>query len=320
MAYAWTKDTVYTTGTGDGFATAIYALKTALVAAGWTVPSSGSGTSGSYSSSTDLITSAAVLNSAKAWFRIKMPSSTREWCFQRTTSDMLWRVKVAPGGFLTGSPAKDVTPLGATEYVMLGSGTDASPTGANFPLTNATSLRTQIACDGASPYGAVMVTHQAGTVNKECAWFTDPMVTGTFDASDTDPYVYGMNCASASAMLDVLLATETTSQCAVFSGLTPTQVIAPIYSITSDGSTYYTAIPAGIGTNHISGYDDLFPVMWHRRSALAGGIGGQKGYSGLFLWLGTAKAVGSTCSVSTTSDRYVFGHVNLPWDGTTPNV
>jgi hypothetical protein len=327
MAYTFKKDVTFTPSIASGFCTALFELKSALTGAGWSVIKSGTGVnSASYSDSGDIILSASQLNGAQnAWFVIKMSGSNRSWSFQRGTVDYNWRVKFAPGGFTGVSPLGTIatgsynsTPAGPTEVILLGTNTDASPTYASFPTPSAIGMRAQIIADNAPPYGACMIVHDTGTGAKECMWFVDPMIAGTYGASDADPYVYGIHPNSANSGLNNLFSAESTPQYAILTGSIPYLIIAPDYCV-FDNSNMQTVIPGGLPTNPITNLDDVFAVTWVRRGAQSN-IGGQKGISSLFLWTGTNRAVGSTYSIASTSDYYIFGHIAFPWDGSTPSI
>ena len=62
MAFQFTVNTVPSSHTA-----AVYALKVALIAAGWTVHGSGDG-NGNYNATGDVITSATALAHTDAWF------------------------------------------------------------------------------------------------------------------------------------------------------------------------------------------------------------------------------------------------------------
>ena len=112
-------------------AEAIWNLKETLKDAGWTVTSSGTGTSGTYSASTDLITTPTILAGVRAWFVIREPSGAggREWCWQRGNNNNEWRVKISPAqGFVGGSPNANTVPSASDQGVIMGGGTDGSPT------------------------------------------------------------------------------------------------------------------------------------------------------------------------------------------------
>jgi hypothetical protein len=335
MAYVIKKDVTFVSSEAiAGCCNAIFELKSALTGAGWTVKASGTGVnSASYSANSDLILSASQLNTARAWFRIQMPSSNREWTFQRSETvgagnDVSWRIKVAPGGFNGVTPAGVIatgsynsTPAGSTENVVLGTGTDASPTAALYFVTTNAPTRAQIIVNNASPYDATMVSYVAGSGAKQCMWFTDAMLAGTYGANDTDPYVYGVHANTTNAGLAAIFSVEGTYQTAIITGSIPSgYIVAAVYNVGGN-----VVIPGGLSTNPYTGQDEVFALTWMRRALAStvnysNPVSGQKGVSSLFLWCGTTRAVGSAYSLATTNDRFIYGHVAIPWDGTIPNV
>lgn len=74
-------------------------------------------------------TGAGGMSNTNAWFRIQDPDGSREWTFQRSTTVTSWRVKAsALDGFTGGTPSATATPSATDEQILLGGGTDASPT------------------------------------------------------------------------------------------------------------------------------------------------------------------------------------------------
>ena len=62
-----------------------------------------------------------------AWFRISNPDGVEYVC-QRGINNLQWRVKVSPTvGFTGGSPGATQVPSATDEGIVLGGGTDASP-------------------------------------------------------------------------------------------------------------------------------------------------------------------------------------------------
>lgn len=117
---------------------ALFILKERLVDVGWTVIQSGTGTSGSYAAG-DVISTAADLNNPRAWFAIKEPNGDRVFVIQRDTTGSSnftnsYRIKyVRAGGVGTGNA--NTTPTAtvpSNEVVILGAGTDASPSFAQW--------------------------------------------------------------------------------------------------------------------------------------------------------------------------------------------
>ena len=91
MTFSFSTDIV---GTGANF---VYQFKTLLKSVGWTVNRSSD--SSTYNSSGDQISSgssgAGGLANTNAWFIISHPlsGSQRSFCFQRGSTNSLWRIK-----------------------------------------------------------------------------------------------------------------------------------------------------------------------------------------------------------------------------------
>lgn len=103
---------------------------------GWVVYSS-DGQSGTSNFSIDNVSTSGSgssgLNNSLAWFVLKPQSPlTRSFCFQRSQNDpKQWRVKYSFGGFNMSTATYNKTPSPNTnedEILLLGGGTDASPT------------------------------------------------------------------------------------------------------------------------------------------------------------------------------------------------
>jgi hypothetical protein len=334
MTLVFTKDTLFTQGVAPGWATCFYTLKTALVAAGWTVNSSGTGNSGSYSSTGDLISSATVMNGTYAWFRIKAPSGTREFTFQRcSASDSYWRIKVSLTGFTGGSPANNKTPTGGvSETQLIGTigDTDTNPTGLVLS-PNSVGLRAQMAVDNEDGYGFYVVVHSSGAQTRQFCFIVDPIDGYSRAIGDPDPYIYYSIGYGATSTTD----TAGNSTYLSGSAATATGNCGSFCYYTSSAPAFYTtgarwhmqssniAIPGGLGTNPVDGYDSAFPIPFFRFNYLAttgSGYGGFKGMSSMMHFPSTTRGTGNTFSINTTNDHYSFGDIMLPWDGTTPNI
>lgn len=178
----------------NAFAGVFYTLKTKLVEAGWVVKASSDGTT--YNSTGDQITSAGTgaggMNRSLAWFRIQDPAGLREFTFQRGSAGVSnWRVKYsASSKFTGGSPAATVTPSATDEAIILGGGTDASPTfNTGFPTT-ASSFKFHVVCMSTATNGVydwyIMTSIYPSYGSRYLICLT-PIAPGTYPAEDTDP-------------------------------------------------------------------------------------------------------------------------------------
>ena len=317
MAFAFNKTTPVTA------AIAMFELKTLLKAQGWTVPSSGDGTT--YFSASDGITTGAAgaggLNNLNAWFRIQDPAGIVEFVFQRCSSSTLWRIKWSrTSKFIIGSPSATRVPAAADEDIPWSGGTDASPTGSTLWTTDGT-YRWNCAADNAAPYGWWSGAFLNGGGIAQTALVYDPVTPS--DA--TDSYKYVLYVASTPTGASTFSFTGMGGE----AGTTATQIIyghvpsvgvgaAAAYQAASLNSTSGQVVPNNLGGNPISGKDEIFPICLVRRSAQI--TPGFKGISTLMKWHGTNRANGDTLTISTARDRIVYKDVNLPWDGSVPVV
>lgn len=79
------------------------------------------------------------------------------------------------------------------------------------------------------------------------------------------------------------------------------------------------AMQNNFGGNHITGNDDIVPVIYTKNSS-DGGLSGYKGISSFVRWNGTFRQTSDTLSVDpsgSSRDRIIAGQCNLPWDGST---
>jgi len=326
MAFTFTKDTLFTQGSGNGQATCIYTLKTALVAGGWTVMSSGSGTGNSYSSNSDLITTAAIMNNTQAWFRIRAPVGTRELIFQRCANDNAWRIKVCPNGFTGGSPAAGVVPSGdATDTIIYGSSADATPSGAALS-SGGTPMRAHIAVGSiADGYGWYLISNDVTSGTRQFCLMVDPIDGYSQPPGDPDPYIYyfcgyaSFNAINAPGSTNRMsYGDRFTSLWAYWSSTTPAIDITAVIWWTYSGA-WQGLIPSGVAVNPWNSKDESFPIVFARTPTRTG-QGGYKGIVTMMRWVGQNRGTGNTFSVNTTSDRYAYNEISLPWDGTTPSI
>ncbi len=297
MAYTHTNNQSPATG-----AVAMYALVAALVTAGWVKQMDSDGTT--YSSSGVQVTSGAAgaggLGNTSAWIRLKHPTQVWEITIQRGTTNLLWRVKFGRTAFSGGSPAATVTPnvaSAANEVIVVGGGTDASPT---YSTTNHTdnTYKTEIAVGGAAEnYGWSMV-HMTNTTAVSNHMFTfSPTISGTYVASDTDPYVICFNT-------NVTTGSVTTTLGKAWNGTA--------FVTVNLGSYYINATkvwPASGGTNTFDSSDPVPNAFW-------GTTGGTiKGWDQLLKYDGvSARATGSLVTDLATGDRLNVGGICFPWN------
>jgi len=184
----------------------IWVMKSVLKTAGWIVAAWGSGSStGMY---TDPFTDAEQMIGGGNWFVMTQPNSSRSFSFQKSSisSDnegsianfhgRSYRVKYAPDGFaVTASLSATATPGAvsgsAAEIVVLGGGTDASPTYVSvIPETydNGYQVFYSVFAQNTAPYGWYMFFWRQ---YEGIRFFgLEPVVQGP--SQDPDPYVVHM--------------------------------------------------------------------------------------------------------------------------------
>jgi hypothetical protein len=300
-----------------------YRLKQTLVQAGWTVVKSSDGVTtdatGNYLN--DRITGgygtgANNLNNSGAWYVVKAPAAvsgmTRQFCIQRrsgASSNLFDIYYSASAGFTGGSLTTAPT------------ATDIQTVLSNTSSAGAANYRFSIGADNAAPYGFYMFNFvSGGASNPLHAFVMDPLASGTYNASDTDPYI--IYATSTSTFLAAGIGSETASTGPLSyykKGLTGESFVL------TPGNLYYDAsrlvIPGGLPANPYSTKDNIYPIPYMRRSGLAV-PNGFKGIGTIMKWSGSTRNVGDTLSVSANGakDYIVAGNVALPWNGTTPTV
>jgi hypothetical protein len=300
-------------------AAAIRRLKTLLVSHGWTVPMSGTGTSGTgsgvYSSSSDLLTTDALMTNVQAWFRIQDPAGLREFTFQRTTANYTWRFKYsATSKFTSGSPAAGVTPSATDEAVLLGSGTDASPTGATMLGTTDGNYRIWLcAGDSTIGYGFYFAATTQNLVTQQALLYLDVMKASSFPAADTDPAVVYTGTGSSCAILGAgnLGTYANAPQGWLGYGLTGAACQRiPIQDYYNTGASAAIA-PGGLPQNPSSKNDTMIDAPYARDSGQTAPAG-WKGCGSLFLIQGTPRTLGTPYKLVTNYDYAAFGSLVIP--------
>ena len=307
---------------------AVLSIKTALKAAGWTVPRSSDGST--LNAAGDQITHAAAgangLANTKAWFVLRQPGpflgNQREICFQYTglTGDVnywrQWRTKYSRGAGFTGGSAT-VTAAAADETVIHGTGTNAAPVGGSGFVTNSANFgitvpqRQHFVCNDAAPYEWFGFCHPQGGGAPSMFLMCDALAPGSFEVDDVDPYVFSFD--------DPTAAYPTVSLWGWFrAGLSLAAWVnfeAITYRI---GATDWAA---NAGTNPFTGKDMLLPMFYGRNASI--GSVGWKGQSGLVRLASVSRPCGDTLSIATTSDAICISGTRpaaFPWDGSTPIV
>lgn len=202
--------------------TMMYAVKEGLKAAGWPTIASSDGTT--YNAAGDQITSgnagANGFGNTRAWWRGRDPGGRREVTLQHVgvgagVNGSNYRIKMSESArFSGGAPSATVTPSATDEQVLLGSGTDASPTGAGVS-GNATQ-RVHVVADSSAVgnvYAFQVNSFTPGSATEGgLRFFCEPMAPGSYDAGDVAPCVWFCGGAAFSNTASGWIAYGTASQ------------------------------------------------------------------------------------------------------------
>ena len=310
------------------WAVAIFNLKTQLVAqGGWVVRASSDGTT--YNATGDQISTgssgAGGLDNASAWFRVQAPDGLHEFTFQRNSAtgantSRSMRVKYSKAAHFTGgSPGATQTASATDEQILIGGGTDASPTYTQWQSASDNTYSQNIGVDSATPYGFYMflvVTGSAFTTLGGNMIF-EPIAVST-PTTDPDPYVVywsqngdtaGSNFAfTQSGGVNTL--NSTTVHCAGYIGATFTLSI-PV-ALPATGGSSLTAIAASCfqAQDPNATTKDFFRPLEFLRSTAVSAPNGWKGFSGntlMFLSQAVSRNQLTLETVTTTGDHVSIG-------------
>jgi hypothetical protein len=317
MAYVFNVNNAPATG-----GLAIYILIATLEAAGWVQMAAGDGTS--LFRFAPFITSGATgangIGNNSAWTRIQSPDGVREYTIQRGTVGTAWRIKYSfAGKFTDGAMSATVTPSAADQVIMMGAGSDASPTYATAYMLTDNTYRYEVCADDASPYTFWSASFANGGGTPRAVLLLDKL---TGEPTDGDTYLtYSYYSNSTTGLFATSLLAETASasqQCsyATIPAASPTTLIQMPCATYNNGGN--VIVPSNVTTNPITTKDELLPIVFMRRSAIASP--GYKGIATMMKWPGTLRTTGDTMSVSSASDRIIMGEVSLPWNGSSVKI
>jgi hypothetical protein len=323
------------------FGEILFYFKQTLKQAGWTVIKSGDGLS-LYSSSTDIIThsgsGAGGINNTNGWFVLKHPTSSRQiqmWRGSASYSSVCGNIYYSySAGFTGGSPTATTRSTATDEKLLMA--TDVYSTVA--PIALNTNMRLHIVADNSGSYGFYAFWHALGGGAPTAVWMMDPLLPGTYSASDVDPYIYYFTSNS--------IYYEPGFAPSAISGGSPGFYSSGIGSESSSPATAkgwyrkgyanegfanipamaYTsgggiAIPGSTVINPFNGYDATFPIFYGRRTGLTTQVN-IKGMSSIAQWSGVTRNTGDTLSIGgpNARDKIVCGNLALPWNGSVPKV
>lgn len=340
MAYQFSYVT-----TTDGFAELLFNLKTLLKAAGWTVLSSGDGTT--YFAASDGITTGAAgaggMRNDKAWFRIRQPSGgsapyagTREFVFQYSPASFVneGRAKYSySAGFTGGAPSATQTPSAADEMFWFGGGTDAAPTYAFFDFNVFAGRKGYVAVNDAAPWNWYVVAAREippdAYQGAMCYMMWDAVIQAPFNAtdpllSDREPYVWTFMGAGDNN----ILTGSSPHACWTYFDVAGSLILVPVatigwkdYTNTSNPSKPPSAVSV---FNPYNGAVDVWPLSYSMQNGNSiTNIATNwrtvdvtmKGYSVILDVEGGASEQRDRGTLNTTNDRINFGKCWWPWNG-----
>jgi hypothetical protein len=211
--------------------------------------------------------------------------------------------------------------------VLLGAGTDASPTfAALFSLATDGGFRHQIVVDGASRYGWASFAWINTTGVPTHMLYYDPVTSNT--TADVDPSVIYLNgTVAASANGGVAGAgvgqwesfTRNNSKLFGYSnGVWGATIFGLMLAVSNAGT--YKNWSAGNAVADDDGKDNGITMPYTQYNTTTN-FGMWKGFSsGLVCWSSVARVTGSTLTTSGTKDRVVLCDVSLPWNGTDTTI
>jgi hypothetical protein len=317
MAYIWQINGTPNSGVNLTPATGsvmCFNLISALLQAGWVKFADSDGTT--YSSTGAQVTSGTGspggLANTSAWIAMRMPvdGGGHEITFQRGTTDLVWRIKwLHGGGFPTTGPDGGTatrTPYHAGERILVGGGTDASPTYATAIAGNGT-YKQHIVVQDVAPYAWInMIYTSTGR-----GWRFIPMLAGSYPSADVAPYVIAISNAS----WQVAVLGGTASNSTIGDGWYKKGLSGEAW-VTFSATNHYTgssaAIPGSIPVSPYDSKDGLYSMGALRRNAQS--ESGWKGKidPGLLCWTGPSRNAGDR--IITAGGTYaVINDIAMIW-------
>lgn len=310
----------------------------------WSVASSGTGPGGTMTLCGLLQQSAADLAVEGNYFVVQSPGYMtspaqtnsqyrRQFCFQRGSSNALWRVKYSARAGFTTAPAPGVTPSATDEVIILGGGTDAAPTyGTLLPADGSYRLQINVFQAGGLP-GFYLVTYPLGDPTPNACLMLDPLAPGSYPTDvagfslEQDPVVI-YQATGANTLRAATLASEATGFTGWINYTLPSQVYtrvpAAFFGTYTALGVARVVMPAGLAQTVISDSIDTGRTFYSRPAAL-GGTTGRIGDMNLWRWNGQAIGGGQLIAQKTGAgvEPYYWltmGDALLRWDSQTSTV
>jgi hypothetical protein len=296
----------------------VYNLKEALKTAGRTVTSSGDATN--FSSSSDVITTAAEMNTTDAWFVIE-DQNGYQWCFQNVAA-LRWSVSFSKTGVFTGGSA--TVRATATDEVVVG-----PDSGSNIFGTDNSYRQDIIIGASGEEYSWLTYSRVRATGVVRTVWWQDGVVNPS--ASDPYPVVLG-GCGVSTNQWGVsnagfwrAAAKPSDGAISLLIDSAGTQTLVNHAFEVPGMLTTATIISAGYLNPYSDQYADntvdTFPMRYVVNSNVSP-VGPRiaKGESRLFRSNPSGSPAPVAFDQTTTRDRTFWGFVSVPWDGVTvPN-
>ena len=301
-------------GTKYAAATTLHPSVTAAAGAGDTmdVTAKSAGTPGNSIATTEALTNGSFGGATLSGGT----NGRREFIIQRVSNNYQFRVKYSALDLFTGgAPSATQVPSATDEKVLLGGGTDASPTGTTwFGSTVDSFYYHVIAYSDAigNVYSFHAFTVDTATGTQYHGFFCEPMAAGTYPSADADPCVILCVANTTGWTIAQLYTSGVNGWYKMnLAGETWCQMCPYLYVAGS-----YTLLPNNVGLNHYDGKDNGFPILWGRDSTLATQVG-HKGFGGRFRMRGTdQRKYPDVVDLSTDAKVYI-GDCLVPWENNT---
>lgn len=299
-------------------AVAVHALLTLLCAAGWEVQMWSDATTYEDETASPLTANpfgsgasgAGNLGNTSAWIRMSAPDGSREWLFQRGSSDAAWTINRSAAGFVGGSPAATTLPT-ATDATALFSAASAF---------SATPGRLFLSADDSDDYGWRLMCCPVGGGNVLTLIADEPLSSP--DPADVDPYVWvGYYNSTGLSVYGALVFNNISSSAQVykrFVGAGSNQRVAFVIGATNAGSVSPPDVVQG-GYLPSSGYDVPLPIPV-LRTGTPSTTTGWCGFASGIRWAAMqGRTNGQTLDGTTEYWIYAAG-LWLRWDSSTPTL
>lgn len=263
----------------------------------------------------------------------------RQLTLQRGSDNTQWRIKYsARAKFTGGTPSATQTPSATDEQIILGGGTDASPTfGTLLPVDASYRMQAAFYDTGGLIPGFYLVTYPLGNPTPNACFLLDALQPGSYPTDivgfslEQDPVVIYQ--ATGTGTLDSeTLSSEVSGPVGWLNygrTLPPAQSFlrlpATFLAVYDSAGDAQAAIPVGLNQTVLADDIDVGRSTYVRRAAL-GGTTGEKGDASGWLWnavLGatSGQLIGQSVGGRTQPLCWIsLGDVLLRWDGLTPTV